>query len=535
MPASMKGRRRWAALLIIALAVSMIIVDSTIVNVAIPSIIADLGLTSTEAQWVNEVYALVFAALLLTMGRLGDRYGRQRLLILGVVVFVLASVLAAVSGSAGALIGARVLQGVGGAMILPSTLSLLNANFRGRERAIAFAVWGATIGGTAALGPLLGGWLTTEYSWRWAFGINVPVGVLVVIGALVLIPESREPRTKAGADLLGAALSILGFGLLVFALIEGRIYGWWTLEEPFSLAGWAWPWTLSPIPVAIVGALVTLAAFVGVERSRSRAGRIVLLDLSLFSIPTFRNGNVVALIVSMGEFGLLFALPLWLQNALGYSAFATGVALLPLALGSFMASGLAATLAQSRGPLFVVRLGLASEITGIVLIGVLVSPTVSSVAIAPGLLLYGLGVGLATAQLTGLILVDVPVEASGQGSGTQSTARQVGSALGVAVLGTILFASLSAELDAELSTIVPADRAAEVTAAVSDSAGGAISGIAAQPDGEPVAAAAAQALSDATRWTAFSGAAFLSLGLVATRRIKYAVPGPTSDDEVGTT
>lgn len=501
----------------------MIIVDSTIVNVAIPSIIDDLGLTSTEAQWVNEVYALVFAALLLTMGRLGDRYGRRRLLIAGVVVFVLASLLAAVSGSGGALIAARTLQGVGGAMILPTTLSLLNANFRGRERAIAFAVWGATIGGTAALGPLLGGWLTTEYSWRWAFGINVPLGVLVVLGALLLIPESKETRTKAGADAVGAGLSIVGFGLLVFALIEGRVYGWWTIDQPFSVFGWEWPWTISPIPVAIVVSLVTLSAFVWLERARARSGRVVLLDLSLFSIPTFRNGNAVALIVSMGEFGLLFALPLWLQNALGYSAFDTGVALLPLALGSFAASGLAATLAQRKGPLFVVRLGLASEITGILLIGVLVSPTITAWAIAPGLALYGLGVGLATAQLTGLILVDVPVEASGQGSGTQSTARQVGSALGVAVLGTILFASLSAELDAELSTFLPAEQAAQVTAAVSDSAGGAIPGLATGPDGDQIAAAAAQALSDATRWTAFAGAAFLSLGLLSTRRIHYSV------------
>lgn len=213
------SRRRWAGLFFIALGVAMIIVDATIVNVAVPQIIKDLGITSSDAQWVQEVYTLVFAALLLVWGRLADRYGRRLLFVTGAAAFAAASVLAAFSQSGPELIGSRVLQGIAGAMMLPTSLSLLNAGFRGRDRAIAFAVWGSTIGGTAALGPLLGGWLTTSYSWRWAFGINVPIGLAVVAGTLLLVPESKEATAARGNDLAGALLSVLGFGGIIFGLI----------------------------------------------------------------------------------------------------------------------------------------------------------------------------------------------------------------------------------------------------------------------------------------------------------------------------
>ena len=186
-------RTRWWGLVVISLGVSLIIVDSTIVNVAVPSIIDDIGITSTQAQWVQEIYTLVFAALLLVFGRLADTFGRRRLFMIGAAVFGLSSVLAAVAQSGGTLIGARALQGIGGAMMLPTSLSLLNATFRGRERGIAFGVWGATIGGTAALGPLLGGWLTTSFSWRWAFGINIPLCVIVIVGLGLLVAESKDP------------------------------------------------------------------------------------------------------------------------------------------------------------------------------------------------------------------------------------------------------------------------------------------------------------------------------------------------------
>ncbi|MDQ2795759.1 MAG: MFS transporter, partial [Actinomycetota bacterium] len=286
----------------------MIIVDSTIVNVALPAIIRELSITSTDAQWVQESYTLVFAALLLSFGRLADRYGRRLLFLAGLLVFIVASVLVALGQNGPELIGARILQGVGGAAMLPTSLSIINAEFRGRDRGIAFAVWGSTIGGTAALGPLLGGWLTTSFSWRWAFGINVPLGVIVIVGLLLLVGESKGEDIRAGVDLGGALLSIVGFGGIVFALIEGRNYGWWSPLKPFSLPWLPWPSGVSPVPVSLAVGVLALVLFVVVELRRNRADKVVILDLRLFTITSFRNGNIAAAVVSLGEFGLLFSL-----------------------------------------------------------------------------------------------------------------------------------------------------------------------------------------------------------------------------------
>jgi EmrB/QacA subfamily drug resistance transporter len=509
--------RRWLGLFFIALGVAMIIVDATIVNVAVPQIIRDLGITSSDAQWVQEVYTLVFAALLLVWGRLADRYGRRRLFVTGAAAFAAASVLAALAQSGPELIGSRVLQGIAGAMMLPTSLSLLNAGFRGRDRAIAFAVWGSTIGGTAALGPLLGGWLTTSYSWRWAFGINIPIGIAVVAGTLLLVPESRETSRARGNDFAGALLSVLGFGGIIFGLIQGRTDGWWARTGPVSIAGLNWRWPLSPVPVAFAAGAICLAAFVAVEMRRNAAGRVVLLDLRLFAIPSFRNGNIAAAIVSLGEFGLLFALPLWFENVRGYSAFRTGIALLPLAIGSFTASGFGAQLAHRRGPVFTVRLGIALEIAGVAGIGLVVGPATAWWATVPVLFVYGLGVGLATAQLTGVVLADVPVANSGQASGTQSTSRQIGSALGIAILGTVLFTALGAQFSQRLSGIsgLTAGQRSALVTTVKQTAGAAIGQLAASPRTAAVAAMAKQAFSQATRLTAFTAAAFLALGLLA--------------------
>jgi EmrB/QacA subfamily drug resistance transporter len=504
---------------VIALGVSMIIVDATIVNVAIPAIIHDLGVTSTQAQWIQESYTLIFATLLLMVGRLADRYGRRRLFLTGAVVFVLASLLAAASQSGSELIGARLIQGIGGALMLPSALSLINAGFRGRDRGIAFAIWGATIGGTVALGPLLGGWLTTAFTWRYAFGINLPVGAVVIAGTLLLVAESREDRPSGGIDILGAVCSVLGFAAIIFGLIEGRTYGWWHQQGSISLAGLRWGLWLSPVPIAFAIGILALLGFATLERRRSKKHRPVLLDLSLFSIPSFRNGNIAAAIVSLGELGILFTLPLWFENARGYSAFHTGLALLPLALGSFIASGFGAQIATKRGAAFAVRCGIGGELVGVAALGASLTPEAAWwVTIAP-LFVYGMGVGLATAQLTGVVLADVPVAQSGQGSGTQSTTRQLGSALGIAILGTLLFSSLGATLSTHLPELAPAQRQ-HVISTVKHSAGGSITGLAADPHASQVATEARRSFTRCTRWTAFTAAGFLAVGLLATTRIR---------------
>ncbi|MBN9097667.1 MAG: DHA2 family efflux MFS transporter permease subunit [Pseudonocardia sp.] len=513
----MDGSRRWWGLVAISLGVALIIVDTTIVNVAIPAVIKDLGISSSQAQWVQESYAVVFAALLLVAGRLADAFGRRRVFLAGTVVFVAASVLAALAPDGNMLVASRFLQGLGGSVILPTSLSLINSTFRGKERGQAFAIWGSTIGGAAALGPLLGGWLTTEFSWRWSFGINVPIGVLIVAGVLLFVAPTPRASGPVDLDPLGALLSIIGFGGLAFGLIEGRSYGWWSPLGEVSLLG------LSPVSVAFAVAALALTGFGAHALARRRAGRPGLVDLDLFTIPSFRNGNVASAIISLGEFGILFALPLWLQNALGYDAFETGLLLLALAVGSFAASGAGAVLTERIGPLQMVRLGLVLEIVGVGGLGLTVSPTTSAWTLAPLLAVYGVGVGLATAQITNVVLADVPVELSGTASGVQSTARQIGSALGIAVLGTVLFTGLAAQTRSGLTAAgLPAPAVDGLAAAVTNSAGAVIGPLAADPATAGAAGVARQALSGATATSALVAAGALVLGLLASLRIRSA-------------
>ncbi|MGK0716452.1 MFS transporter [Leucobacter sp. W1153] len=515
-------RRQWLALVSISLSVALIIVDSTIVNVAIPSIIGDLAITSTQVQWVQESYTLVFAALLLVFGALADRYGQKRLLILGVAIFAGSSVLAALAPTGDLLIASRVVQGVGGATVLPTTLSLINTGFTGRARGLAFAVWGSPIGGMVAVGPLLGGWLTTAFSWRWAFGINIPLGILIIFGIMLTVVDAPRPAILQRIDVGGAVLSVIASSSLVFGLIEGRTLGWWLNEasEPLGLGGWTWNLPLSPVPFSLALFLVATTAFIVRALRRERQGKPTLLSMRLFSIPSFRNGNVAALIVSLGEFGIILALPLWLQNVVGYSALQTGFVLLALALGSFVASGLSVDISRKATPITMVRIGLGAEVIGALGLAWVLAPNTSWLSLTPFLFIYGIGVGLATAQLTGVILQDVPVERSGQGSGTQSTSRQVGSALGIALLGTILFTSTGVVLDAQLQADVPsmsAEARSEVVDAVVVSAGVVIPQLI-QQDSE-VGNAAANAFTDGTRLSAAAAAGFLLVGFAATFRL----------------
>ncbi|MBC7517434.1 MAG: DHA2 family efflux MFS transporter permease subunit [Microbacteriaceae bacterium] len=523
-PTALSARRRWAGLVFISVAVALIIVDSTIINVAIPSIIVDLGITSTQVQWVQESYTLVFAALLLVFGTLADRFGRRRILMLGVIVFATASVFAAFSPSGDLLILARLIQGVGGAMVLPTTLSIINATFRGRDRGIAFAIWGSTIGGMVAVGPLLGGWLTTYFSWRWAFGINVPLGIIIITGVLIFVVESRDAGKPRRIDVVGAILSVITSASLVFGLIEGRTYGWGLTNNAPTVGDWTWPYSVSIIPFVFLLTIISGITFIAWGRYRQRAGQTTLLAFSLFAIPSFRNGNIAAMIVSLGEFGIILSLPLWLQNVLGYDALQTGFVLLALALGSFVASGLLGAFGNKTSPETIVRVGILAEIIGVAGLGIVITAEATWLVVVPFLFVYGIGVGLATAQLTGVVLKDVPVAQSGQGSGTSSTARQIGAALGIAVLGTVLFTAVDASLEAKLSSVpgLPAQTRTQIVDAVVSSAGAAIPALEAQ--NPAVADAAREAFSDATRYSAFAAAGFLALGFLATLRLSGTAP-----------
>jgi len=528
-----KTRNRWIGLVFIAMGISLVIIDGTIVNTIFPKIIDALKLTSTEVQWVQESYVLVFASLLLVWGSLADRFGRKLVLVLGIAIFVASSIWAGFSTDAASMIAARVIQGIGGSMVLPTTLSLVNANFQGKERGIAFAVWGATIGGMVALGPVLGGWLATSFGddgWRLAFNVNLPIGAIVIAGLIYWVAESKQAHREGGLDVVGALISIVMFLTLVFGLIEGRIYGWWEqTSTQFTVGDFKWPTEgVSVIPVALGISLVAFVAFYFWERARDKAHKNVLLDLNLFHITSFRNGTIAALIISMGEFGLLFAIPLWLQNVLNLSPIESGLVLLFLAGGSFLASGAAGALSGKVPAATVVRLGVLLELLAVSTVALFANVETGWVSVAPSLLVYGIGVGLATAQLTGVIMVDVPFEKAGQGSGTQSTARQVGSALGIAVLGTMLFTGTQNSIDTRLAELdVPAKQATQISQIVVDSAGSAIpelkKALVAQhipaAKADEIVAAAGEGFTAGTKFSAWAAAAFLGLGYLSTFRL----------------
>ena len=525
--------RRWWGLGVLALGLSMIVLDGTIVGVALPRIIEDLQLTLTDAQWVNSLYAMVFAALLLTVGRLGDRYGRRNLFVLGVVVFVLGSITAARAQGAESLIASRALQGVGGAMVLPSTLSSVNATFRGKDRAVAFGIWGAVMAGMAAVGPLLGGWLTTSYDWRWIFLVNIPLGALVIVGAFLVVPQTRDGVQARGLDVDGLLTSGIGLGLIVFALIEGTSLGWWTPKADLTVFGVTWPASapISPVPVAFAVGVLFLGLFVLWERHRARVRRDAILDLTLFSIPTFSWGNVTALTVAAGEFGLLFVLPLYLVNVLGLSILHAGFVLAALAVGAFVSGAQARHLAARMRPSSVVILGLVLELVGALVTALLIGPSMPGWLVALPLVVYGLGVGLASAQLTSTILVDVPTQRSGTASATQSTARQLGSAAGSAIAGTALAVALTHHLPERLAQIpgLPGGVTDRLVTATVESAGGVISSVRGQGThgdlgglGPAVSDALAAGFADATSTALLVASAILLAGLVGSIQVARA-------------
>lgn len=528
-PPGPEGRRARLAMVVISLGVSLIVVDATIVNVLLPQIVPDLRLRATDAEWITSIYSLAFASLLITCGRIADHIGRRRMFVIGTLVFVAASLAAASAGTGPELIMARLAQGAGAAMIMPATLSTVNAVFTGRDRAIAFGIWGSLIAGMAAVGPLLGGWLATSYGWRWAFAINLPLGVAIVAGAMAFVPETKDDGAEAartagsrtGVDWPGGALSVIGLGAIVFALIEGQRYGWWTAVEPFS----AGPYRLtglSPVPIAAAAGVGAIGALIALERARARAGRAVLIDLSLFRIGSFRAGSAAGSLVSVGELGLLFALPLFLQNVHDSSPLGTCAAIVPLALGALGAGPYAARLSRAHGAARVVQLGLVIEVVAVLMIALTTRPTATGWTFAPWMLLYGVGLGLTSAQLTDVTLRAVPLARSGLAAGTNTTARQLGAAVGIALIGAVFTTSLGQAMTARTHDSA---RARELRA----SAGTSARILHAPAGGHPPALvrAADESLAVATRNAALTTAGILALGLLMTLRLGEPVaPNP---------
>lgn len=505
----------WWALVSLLVGMSMIVIDGSVVNVLLPDMVDDLGLTSTDVLWVNSIYSLIFASLLIPIGLIADKFGRRRLFMIGTLIFLAGSFGSGASTGPEMLIAFRAVQAVGASMMLPSSVAIINVMFVGKQRAVAFGMWGAVFGGAAALGPLLGGWLTQDYSWRWAFYINVPVAIIATLGVFRFVPESRIDNVDS-LDPVGVVLSVTGLSLIVFGLIEGEQYGWWNQLQPFKAGPITIDGHLSVVPVAIAVGMALLVALFFWSRFRLARGQTPLIDLPLFKIPRYGYGNLVALVVALGEFGILFVMPLWIQSVTGFDPLKTGIILTSLAMGALLSGGMARHLSAALGPTNVVRLGMGLEIIGILGVAITLDPFRSPWWLCVPLFIYGIGLGLASAQLTSVVLEDVPPEASGRASAMTSTFRQLGSALGSAILGAVLFAGLGHFTTTDLASVstLPADQQEQIVSAVKGSAGQAIPKLEQIPGLEKEVQAAKDGYTTAAKDTAYLAAVFVFFGLM---------------------
>lgn len=433
--------RRWLTLAILILTVVLIALDTSVLNVSIPTILRDLHTTVPALQWVITGYSLTFATLLIIGGRLGDIYGHRRLFIIGTSLFGLGSLLASVSNSVGMLIlGEAIVEGIGAALMTPSTLAILSNTFTGRERAKAFAAWGAAAGAAVAFGPVLGGFLTTNYSWRWSFRINVVVAPIAAIGAVVLMRNTKRGK-RTPIDVPGAALIAAGMFLLVFALSDGGTYGWLAPLKQFTIGGVeVWPKSapVSVVLVALLLGVLLLVAFVRLEQWKARRAADPLFDFSLLNVRSFRYGLLTILILAMGQLSLLFALPLFLQNAVHLSAQENGLWLLPLGIFVIAGAQIGGRLTRRYSLASIIATGLSIETASLLLVIWAIQPGITFWRILPGLAFFGIGLGFASSQLTSVILSEISADRSGVASGASSTARQMGGAFGAAIIGSLI-------------------------------------------------------------------------------------------------
>lgn len=455
-------QRRWIALLLLSLSLTLIVIDSTIVNIAFPSIRKTYAASFADAEWVNSIYSLVFGAALITWGKLGDQYGRRNIFVAGTLVFLIGSLGSGLAANIGTLVLFRGVQGIGGAMMSPSTLSIVSSTFKGRERGIAFGIWGATAGVAAALGPILGGWLIeygtgiTPDSWRLAFLVNVPIGIVAIIGSFWAIRESRDTTIKHRIDWFGIVLASLGLGSIVFGAIEGQNYGWWEATKVFTLGPISYPQlapgvtaipagTPSFIPFAFAFGAILLAIFVVFELWLERRGGEPLFEFGMLRHRSFRLGLLTVMIVALGEFGIILVISIFFQLAKGLNAFDTGLRFLPFALAMIIAAPTAGILSSRFGAKWVVTTGMAFETISLIWMSQVIYVDASYWQLLPSFLLYGAGVGLAIAQLANIVLSDIPPQKAGVASGANNTIRQIGASLGIAVIGAVLFGNFTAQ------------------------------------------------------------------------------------------
>ena len=414
-------RRKWWTLAAVSFGLFMIMLDNTVVNVALPSVQKDLGVGLSELQWIVTGYALSFAALMLIGGKLADAYGRRLIFVIGIVVFTAASLWCGLAASGDMLIAARVVQGAGAALMNPATLSIIAATFAAKERGMAIGIWAGVSALALAIGPLVGGLLTEHLSWHWIFFVNVPVGVLAIAASYLFITESKD-ETHTSLDMPGLGTSALGLFALTYGLIEANTYGW----------------SSARIVGSFVIAAVSLVSFVVIERRR----RAPMLDLSLFRSGTYAGANIAMLLVALAMFGVFFFVSLYMQNVLGYSAVQAGAAFLPLTVLIILIAPIAGKASDRFGSRWLMTIGM-------VLLGVQLL-YLSQLGInsnfwdlLPGFLVGGLGMALTMTPTAAAATRAVPVHKSGVGSAVLNAMRQVGGSVGIALMGAIVAATAS--------------------------------------------------------------------------------------------
>jgi len=418
--------RKWRVLIVVCVAVFMLLLDITVVNVALPDIEKELHTSFTELQWVVDAYALTLAATMLNAGSLGDLLGRKRVFLVSIALFTAASALCGAATSPLWLIIARGLQGIGGAGMFAVSLAIISQEFFGRERGTAFGIWGATVGLAVAIGPLVGGALTTYVGWRWIFFVNIPIGIACVAGGIRELNESRNEE-HGGFDLPGLLTLTSGLFALVLGLLRGN----------------DWGWSSGRVVGLFAASVVLLSTFAYVELHREAP----MFDFHLFRVPTFTGAQTTAFAISSGMFAQFLFIPLYLENVLGYSAVATGVRFLPLSLLAFVTAPIAGRLSTRVPVRFLLGGGLA--LTGIALL-LMSGITLGSswTTFLPGFLVAGVGVGFVNAPLAATAVSVVEPRRAGMASGINNTFRQVGIATGIAALGAIFQSQIASHLTA---------------------------------------------------------------------------------------
>lgn len=455
--------RKWLTLATVCFALLMIVLDGNVVNLAMPQIMKNFGASLSQIEWVNNAYLLSFAVLLITLGRLGDELGRKKLFSLGLIFFTIGSILCGTASDVNWLIAYRIIQGIGGAAMMPATLSLIAANFEKKERGAAMGIWGAVAGLGIVLGPIVGGYLTdrglgaslnsflhiTEF-WRYVFYINLPVGLLALVAAFLVIPESTDRERSHRYDIMGILLSSLSVFLLTYGFIEGTKYGWWRVIEKYSLFGKEISFGgLSVIPMIFALALALGVVFVFYEKTQKKDP---LVDLKLFRKRNFSVGVLVTGILSFGMMGSFFLLPLFLQVVMGYTPIKTGQVLMPFAITIMVMAPIAGRLADKIGGKYLIVVGLSIMALGSYLLAHFRVDTEIRDLILP-FVVTGIGMGLSQAPLTNTTLLETPEEEVGGASGVSSTARQIGSVMGIAILGAFLQASLASTINKNIDQI----------------------------------------------------------------------------------